>query len=284
MTKVIPPLPHIPYVPADLVTKGVVDDLVAICDLRSSCTREELSSTICAVLGMRGLSSFKIIRESMTKGQKVAVDQILEHLHGDLIQRLSGNNTYKVTTSPKLKPTMVRPNLPNTFPFRVTGQFVTYPSAVGVPCAEAVTLISGNRACKLTMPDVATTFQYLLNNQDLPVRLSKLEPLDRITGGQDFTKQYREVVGTALLKSGYLGLLVPDDSDTALTFVVTSQYAHQFPTFLETITRHWFREWKFDLVKFYCELEDNLGAKDTILGEPTLQLLRSKTKGFADAV
>jgi hypothetical protein len=48
-----------------------------------------------------------------------------------------------------------------------------YPSAEAVPCAEAVTLISGNRACKLVMPDIATTLQYLLNEEPLPNRIPK---------------------------------------------------------------------------------------------------------------
>ena len=171
--------------------------------------------------------------------------------------------------------------VPNEFKFRVTGEYVNYTSAKAVPCAEAVALISGNRACTVTLPDVATTFQFLLLEQDLPARLGKLAPLDNIAGGKDFTKEYRQVVHRELTRSGYMGLLVDDGSDTSLTFAVCSQWAKDFPTFLEQITRPWFREFRFDLVKFYAEIEDRFGSVATITGEPTMQLLR-QSAGLVD--
>ena len=264
-----------PFVTVDLTTKEVVKDLLSKCDGRAACSEAELSETICAVLAMRGLGAFKFHKADKTKGQKAAIDQILRHLMPDLIVGTKGKDLYQVTTNTrKLNPTKVRPDTPNVFPFRVTGEYANYGSVVGIPCAEAVSLISGNRACKLVMPDVATTFAYLLREKDLPARIGKLDPLEDMEGAKDFTKEYRQVIHRELTRSGYMGLLVPDDSDTALTFVVCSQWAKDFPTFLEQITRPWFREYKFDLVKLYCEISDNLGKATTITGQPTMQLLR----------
>ncbi|PXW70440.1 hypothetical protein C7964_102327 [Loktanella sp. PT4BL] len=280
-----PFLKDIPYLPADVTTTEVVKDFVATCDGRAACNKEDLQGIICAILGMRDLKAFKLLKShdkvNFTKGQKVAIDQVLRHLMGDLLVGITGEkNLYRVSDKIK-KPTKVRPDLPNEFKFRVTGEYVNYPSAKAVPCPEAVSLISGNRACTVTLPDVATTFQYILNGQDLPPRLGKLEPLDDIAGGKDFTKEFRQVVHKELTRSGYMGLLIDDDSDTALTFVVCSQWAKDFPTFLEQITRPWFRHWKLDLVKFYAEIEDHFGSVATVTGQPTMQLLR-QSAGLVD--
>lgn len=273
----IPHLLDIPHVPADLTTKEFVNDLVGMCDLRAACTKEDLVGVICAVLSMRGLKEFKIAKKhdrlEFSKGQKAAIDQITRHLVGTLINRVSGTNVYRVT--PKLnRPTKVRADLPNEFPFRVTSEYATYPSTKAVPCAEAVSLISNNRACTLTMPDVALTFEYLLNEMELPTHIGRLESLPNIDAGRTFTKMYKKEVHAALSRSGYLGFLLDDDNDEALTFVVCSQYAAHFSTYLETVTRHFFRQYKLDLLKFYAEVEDRFGSVAKIEGQPTFQLLR----------
>ena len=272
----VPTLSPIPFAPVDLSTKATVTILMSKCDGRSSCTEADLSGVICAVLGLRGLGHFKFDKSNKTKGQKAAIDQVLRHLHSDLIVGVKGKDLYEVTKSIKLKATKVRPDTPNEFAFRVTSEHVNYPSSVAIPCAEAVTLIGGNRACKLVLPQVAMTFQMLLNGQSFPTRINKLEPLDNITGGKDFTKEYRKVVDQALYRAGYLGCLIDDGSDEALTFAVVTQYANDFPTWLQTATRPWFREWKFDLVRFYAEVEDHRGNKGTITGSPTMQILRQQ--------
>jgi hypothetical protein len=230
---------------------------------------------------MRGLGPFKILKEDMGKGQKVAIDQVCRHLMGDLIVQVKGAvSLYEVTTDTRrLKPTLVRPMLPNKFKFRVTSPYVTYPSAEAVPCAEAVSLINGRRACTLVMPDVSTSFQYLLNELQFPNRIQRLESLgvDAESGGRSFVADYRKVVDAALYRAGYMGLLVPDHSDTSLTFVVVSEYSSAFPRFLQTMTRPWFKEYSFDEIVFHAEVSDNFGNHATLDGEPTYQVLRSQS-------
>jgi len=65
---------NIPFTAVDITTKGVVADLVSKCDGRASCTPQELSETICAVLGLRGLGSFKFNTSDKNKGKKAAID------------------------------------------------------------------------------------------------------------------------------------------------------------------------------------------------------------------
>ena len=135
----------------------------------------------------------------------------------------------------------------------------------------------GNRVAKLVLPDVATTLQMLINKQSLPVKLGKLEKPDGgITGGIDFTKELRGVSTKELARAGYLGALIEDGNNESLTFVVVDQFAQEFPAWVATATRPWFRQWQLDLVRFYAEVENFQGTKGVILGEPTLQILRQQ--------
>ena len=141
----IPVLSPIPFRPnADIGTKHTVQRLVGICDGRAACTKEELEGIICGILALRGLAQFKILKQNMSVGQKAAIDQVLRHLHSELIVGVKGKDTYKVTTdSRKLGPTKVINDTPSTLKFRVQNEFTAWSDAMMavIPASKALSTI-----------------------------------------------------------------------------------------------------------------------------------------------
>ena len=171
---------------------------------------------------------------------------------------------------------MIISDLPSNIGFHCVGQYQRFTASEAIPCAELVGTISGQRAVKLTIPDLALSFQYQIDGVRYPTHIHRLEPLASTSAGMHFAKDYVTEVKRVLRRSKYLAVVVDDNDPKQMTAVVTNSHAGRFTTDLEAMTRLWFKQMKFDHLKFFAQGVDRYGSVATFSGSPTLQLLRTQ--------
>ena len=270
--------PSISFIANDKPTRELVARLVALTDRRAKVSQEAVASMICSILSLRGCS-FNVFVANFTTEQKAAFAQIKRYLMPDLVIR-STAKTYQV--KPNLQPTMVISDMPSNIGFHCAGQYQRFTASEAIPCADLVGTLSGQRAVKLTLPDLALAFQYQIDGIRYPTHIHRLDPLDSTSAGEHFAKDYIQEVKRVLRRSKYLAVVVDGNDPKQLTLVVTNTHAGQFTSDVEAMTRLWFKQMKFDHLKFYAQGEDRYGAVATFSGSPTLQLLRTQA-GLTDA-
>lgn len=264
--------------PKNRATEAIVEDLIAKTDRRKQVIYQNQTDLICAILAMRGLPAFRVLKNDLPKNWHKAWDQVHRHLHGELIVGVTGQNTYKVVDTIPATMVVSVDTSPKAvaFPYRVQNTHTLFTSPKAVACAEQVGLINGNKAVKLALPEVALTFEHLMRDTTLPAHFMSLPALDDIAGGKGVAKDFRAVVTDAMRRALYLGFLIEDGNKESFTFAVVDNQLHLFSAFLEAQTRPFFKMYNMPLTKFSVLVADRHGNCRSFTGEPTQRLLEAK--------
>ena len=272
--------PH--YQPADQHTKQIVSGLVDKIDKRKArnVSTEALSELVSGCLALRG-ETFRINKDGLSEEHKRCVDHVKEALIGHLLQRKS-QYTFTIHPSVPEKTFVVDKSEPN-LKFRVQNEFCRWTNTASIPSADLVGTLSGRRAVKLVIPQVAETFEHLHLGNELHVRFESVPKIHPGLIAKQHATDYRDEITFWARKHGWLSVLIEDGSIDTYQFAVTDTHAQEFTEFLQSRTRKFFGDRGLPHLKFPSIIDTALGYEVTVSGFATGQHLQSHIKELRSA-
>lgn len=268
--------PH--YGPGNDTTRALVASLVEKIDKRKKASSEALSDVICGALALRAAEEFKFNKATLSEDHKKAVDAVKATLIGVLLKR-EGQYSYSIHPDIDQNTLVVDQSDPN-LRFRVQNQWVRWSNSASIPSAYHVGLVSNRHAVVLRMPDVAKTFENLLQGNRLDVRFESVPDIELGLIAEELARQYREEVQFWLTKQGYLAVLIDDNNTDQFTFAVTETHAKDFTEWLEHRTRKWFGSKDLWHLRFYSEVDTRFGYVVKVPGYATRQSLEDNIRSL----
>ena len=283
------PLLDVRFKAGDNITTDIVKSLYDQLDHRTKGAKNWKAShaVICGILALRYADSFKASRAIWDDAHKAAFDSVTECLTGTLLQRVSGQNVYRVHPHFDGKNALVVDTRPADFRFRVSGYGVSYASQDAIQNPHCVSLMNGQHAVALTLTDVGRAIEH--QYRQLPFPPNYFDALDQVElswFAEEITASYRDYIRHILHRFGYVGILVNGTNDNAFEFVVLDQYAHEFPAWLYQVSLPFWRSQRFPdgrgvkSVLFPATIYRKDGRVHQLRGQ-AIQALQEKSAGVA---
>ena len=271
--------PH--YQPGDKATREYTQQLIAQLDQRKirNIDHENIAEVICGALALRG-ETFTLTKENASEAHKKAIDVIKDTLVGTLLKR-SGQWGYEI--HPDVPKTFVIDTSTANLKFRVQNEHVRWTNTASIPSADLVGTLSGRRAVKLVIPQVAETFEHLHLGNELHVRFESVPKIHPGLIAKQHATDHRDEITFWARKHGWLSVLIEDGSIDTYQFAVTDTHAQEFTEFLQSRTRKFFGDRGLPHLKFPSIIDTALGHQVTVPGFATGQHLQSHIKELRSA-
>jgi hypothetical protein len=270
--------PH--YKPGDGPTTAFVASLVAKIDKRRKVSPEALSDVVCGCLALRGVK-FRINHNKWDDEHKKAAEAVKDTLVGPLLKR-KGQWDFEI--HPSLGPTFVVDQSEPNLRFRVQNQHCRWTNTASIPSADLIGTLSGRRAVKLEIPNVAKTLEHLYQDggEQLDLRFETVPDIEVGLIPEDHARRYREEITFWAKKHGWLSVLIEDGDVDTYTFAVTDTHAQEWTEFVAMRTRKWFGKQMsasglkgLPHIKFPSVVYTHLGHTVTVPGFHTLRHLEA---------
>jgi hypothetical protein len=262
------------YRPSDSHTQALVASFVDSIDKRKKVSPEALSDVLCGCLALRN-TTFKINQNKWNAEHKKAAEAIKDTLVGSFLKR-EGQYSYTIHSSVDPKSFVVDTSEPN-LKFRVQSEHCRWANTASIPSADIVGTLSGRRAVKLIIPNVAKTFEHLHidGGQQLDVRFETVPYIHVGLIAKDLSRLYREEIMFLARRYGWLAVLIENDDIDTYEFAVTDTHAKEFTEFVAMRTRKWFGQHNLPHIKFPSVIDTALGYTVTVPGFHTAQHLQA---------
>ena len=272
------------FVPDGAATSQYVQSLIdQYIDAKLKIPVQITKSVICGCLALRGFDFDLSVTHLKDKYEgkeleayKKAYQTVAKCLVGYLLQRVN-RNTYRI--HPKAPHTVVRDLGPPDLPFKCTNNYVRFQKASSITDPRLVTQMNSRHAVPVVMPQVGTTFDYLMKGDALPINYTKLEEHPQGLYQRERVQLYRNEIEMWLKKFRYMAVLVQDGDDEAISFTCVEDHAHELADFVQVRTIKWLGSQSMPLTKMYSEIHARDGRIVPIRGHATQQ---ANARGFTN--